>query len=482
MSEAAEDPKPLVAVAGASGFVGTHLRDHLKGDFRFRALSRSSSVVERNVDPSTTEWRRCDLYSLPKVTQALEGCDLGIYLVHSMAPSSRLVQGSFEDTDLLLADNFIRAAESAGLKHVVYLSGLLPNTDEPLSPHLRSRLEVENVLRSRGIRVTVLRAGLIFGPGGSSFSLLINLVRRLPVMLLPAWVRSMTHSIDIENVCQAFELCMKEPALSGEIYDLGGHEPMTYRDMIGKTAKLLGKPAHFVNFPFNCFGLSKHWVAVFGSVPPALVGPLQESLQHNLQARPNELTDRLAGQLLSFEESFRKSVDPGGMPKPNPRSSTQSLDRARIKKARRVRSVQRMPLPIGWNAQQVATEYGEWLSHRFGGLIDASKDSAGVVRFSSLGFILLELTPTPYSQGSERRCAFYISGGLLSREVDPPGRLEFRLFPEQGTLIVSIHGFAPMLPWWIYANTQARIHLRVMRAFARHLKRGVPISRNAPSL
>jgi nucleoside-diphosphate-sugar epimerase len=469
MSHHVENSKPLVAVAGASGFVGTHLRSHLKDDFRFRALTRSESVIEQNPDVSATEWQRCDLYSLPKVTEALQGCDYGIYLVHSMAPSSRLVQGNFEDTDLLLADNFIRAAESAGLKHVIYLSGLIPNTNEPLSPHLRSRLEVENVLCSRGIKVTVLRAGLIFGPGGSSFSLLINLVRRLPFMLLPAWVRSVTHSIDIENVCQAFEICMQEEDFSGNVYDLGGHEPMTYREMIRKTAELLGKSAHFINFPFNCFGLSKHLVSVLGSVPPALVGPLQESLQHDLQARPNELTDRLKDRLLSFEESFRRSVDAHGLPKPNPRSSTQASDRRRIKKARRVRSVQRMPLSTGWNAQKVATEYGEWLSHRFGGLINAQKDVEGVVRFSSLGLVLLELTPTPYSQGSERRCAFYITGGILSRKVDPPGRLEFRLFPEQETLIVSIHGFSPTLPWWIYANTQARVHLRVMRAFANHL-------------
>jgi len=465
--------KPLVAVAGASGFVGTHLRDFLKDDFRFRALTRSASVVEQNPGADTTDWRHCDLYSLPKVTEALAGCDLGFYLVHSMAPSSRLVQGSFEDTDLLLADNFIRAAEAGGIKHVVYLSGLIPNTDEPLSPHLRSRLEVENVLRSRTVKVTVLRAGLIFGPGGSSFSLLINLVRRLPIMLLPAWVRSKTHSIDIENVCQAFELCMQEPELAGATYDLGGHYPMTYREMISQTAELLGKKARFVNFPYNCFGLSKHWVAVFGDVPPALVGPLQESLQHDLEAQPSALSARLKDKFVSFEASFRKSVDAEGMPKPNPRSSTQASDRKYIKEARRVRSVQRMPLPTGWSAQKITTEYGEWLSRRFGGLINATKDAEAVVRFEALGgrFVLLELTPTPYSLGSQRRCAFYISGGRLSRDVDPPGRLEFRLFPEQGCLIASIHGFAPTLPWWIYANTQARIHLRVMRAFGRYLER-----------
>lgn len=467
--------KPLVAIAGASGFVGSHLRGHLERDFCFRALTRSAATAELNPDASCTEWRCCDLYSLPRVTEALAGCDYGIYLVHSMAPSSRLVQGSFEDTDLLLADNFIRAAEAAGLKHVIYLSGLIPQTNEPLSPHLRSRQEVENVLRSRSVQVTVLRAGLIFGPGGSSFSMLINLVRRLPVMLLPAWVGSQTHSIDIENICQGFELCLKEPDLAGQTYDMGGHQPMTYREMIRKTAALLGKSAHFVNFPFNCFGLSKHWVALFGSVPPALVGPLQESLQHDLQARPNALTDRLADRIISFEESFRKSVDRSGQPKPNPRRETNRSDRKQIKQARRVRSVQRMPLPPGWDAQRIAGEYGEWLSRRFGGLIQARKDAEGVLRFTVLGarIVLLELTPTPYSLGSARRCAFYISGGLLSRRVDPPGRLEFRLFPELDCLIASIHGFAPTLPWWIYAHSQAKLHLRVMRSFARHLDRQV---------
>jgi nucleoside-diphosphate-sugar epimerase len=469
----ASTPKPLVAIAGASGFVGTHLRRHLEPAYRFRALTRSANIAELNPDRSNTEWRCCDLYSLPQVTESLAGCEYGIYLVHSMAPSSRLVQSNFEDTDLLLADNFIRAAEEAGLKHVIYLSGLIPQTGETLSPHLRSRLEVENVLRSRSVQVTVLRAGLIFGPGGSSFSLLINLVRRLPLMLLPAWVRSKTHSVDIRNVCHAFQLCLEDGQYSGQTFDLGGHRPMSYREMIQQTAHLLGKSAYFINFPLNCFGLSKHWVALFGSVPPALVGPLQESLQHDLEAKPNSLTHALESEWFSFEESFHASVDDSGRPKPNPRDTTQRLDRQHIKKARRVRSVQRMPLPADWDAQEVAAEYGVWLSGRFGGLIRAGRDEKGIVRFSVAGGrpVLLELTPTPYSQGSRRRCAFYITGGILSRQVDPLGRLEFRLFPELGCLIASIHGFAPTLPWTIYALTQARIHLRVMRAFGHHLRR-----------
>ena len=81
MDPVTESHKPLIAVAGASGFVGSHLRDFLKSDHRFRALTRSASVAEQSPDASSTEWRECDLYSLPKVTKALLGCDCGIYPV-----------------------------------------------------------------------------------------------------------------------------------------------------------------------------------------------------------------------------------------------------------------------------------------------------------------------------------------------------------------------------------------------------------------
>jgi len=185
------------------------------------------------------------------------------------------------------------------------------------------------------------------------------------------------------------------------------------------------------------------------------------------------LQARLKDHFIPFEESFRNSVDEWGNPKPNPRSSTRAADHASIKQARRVRSVQRMHYPSTWSAKDVANEYGAWLTRRFRGLISATSDEVGVVRFTSLAgrLTLLELSPTPYSQGNTRRCAYYISGGILSRKVDPLGRLEFRLFPGLSCMIASIHGFAPTLPWWIYANSQARLHLRVMRAFSKHLDR-----------
>ena len=328
MLDEVSENRPLAAVAGASGFVGTHIRDSLAKDFKFRALTRSPNIANQDTPAAHTEWRHCDLYSLPKVTEALEGCKVGIYLVHSMSPSSRLVQADFADTDVLLADNFVRASEAVGIEHIVYLSGLMPEDEEAASPHLRSRREVEFVLRSRGIPVTVLRAGLIFGPGGSSFSMLINLVRRLPVMLMPQWTQSLTQSIDIKDVCRCFEAVLEEPNLHGETYDIAGHEAMTYRDLILKTGENLGYKTKALNFPLNCFTLSRRWVSLFGQVPCELVGPLLESLKHNLKARSNPLLDRILPDATPFEESLARSVKTNGVPKPNPRSATRKVDAA----------------------------------------------------------------------------------------------------------------------------------------------------------
>lgn len=464
---------PQVVIAGASGFVGVHLRQHLKHCYRCRALTRSDSIVAHPHGDGQTEWRKCDLYSLPQLEDAMAGADYAVYLVHSMLPQSRLVQGNFQDMDLLLADNFVRAAESAGVRHIIYLGGLMPESGKkPLSPHLASRLEVETILRSRPIPVTSLRAGLIFGPGGSSTRMLINIVNRLPVMILPSWSRSTLQTIDIVDILRAFEWCLEDESLWGETYDLASHEPLTYRKIIGKTAAILGKRPLMLDFPLQFLGISCLWVSLFGGVSQQLVRPLLESLKHDLTAKPNPILERLAKDPVTLETSIRKSVNSDGAAVAGPRRATQREDNRLIKKAAKVRSVQRMALPAGWDAGQVADTYAVWLTKAFANIIQVKREDDGVLAFYLAwpGLKLLELKPTPASVNSLQRRAFYITGGVLAREIDPPGRFEFRTFPERSCIIAAIHDFAPRLPWLIYECTQAVVHLCVMRAFGRHLK------------
>lgn len=395
-------------------------------------------------------------------------------MVHSMLPSSRLVQGNFRDMDLLLADNFVRAAEEAGVKRIIYLGGLIPQheADSALSPHLASRLEVERVLKGRSLPVTVLRAGLIFGPGGSSARMLLNLTRRLPVMVLPAWTHNTTQSIDIKDVTRAIELVLQSDSFTGT-YDLAGHPPMTYQDMILRTGTVLGRSTSALKLPGNFFRVSRLWVSLFSGTPPHLVNPLLESLRHNLRARSNPLIDAIKPEATPFEESVREAVGPDGYPLPNPRDTTQPTDHKRLREARRVRSIQRMPLPDGWSAKKLSDTYAQWISKTSFRLIRERRDEAGVLRLSIIRrrWVLLELTPTPFSVNCQFRRAYYITGGLLARQTDPPGRFELRIFPELKCLIAAIHGYHPRLPWRIYIYTQAVIHLAVMAGFGRFLGR-----------
>ncbi len=462
-------------MAGASGFVGTSLRTALSDKYNWIGLTRSESVVEsssHNADHTT--WRHCDLFSLPQVREALKGAEVAIYMVHSMLPSSRLVQGNFRDMDLLLADNFVRGAEEAGVKRVIYLGGLIPQgvDEDQLSPHLASRLEVERALSRRSIPVTVLRAGLIFGPGGSSARMLLNLTRRLPVMVLPAWTRNQTNSIDVKDVIRAMDMALECEDCVGS-YDIAGHPAMSYKEMILRTSELLGRTTLKIELPGNFFLLSRRWVSVFGSTPAYLVNPLLESLRHNLTARPNRLLEKLQADAVPFDQSVRGSVDEKGFPLPNPRQKTQKRDLDRMHQAKRVRSIQRMPLPRDWSAIKLSDTYAWWISHASMSLIKEHRSPEGVLslRFLSSRIPLLELTPTPYSINCQYRRAYYVTGGLLVRKVDPPGRFELRVFPELNCLIAAIHGYTPKLPWWLYSISQALVHLAVMKAFGRYLQR-----------
>ncbi len=465
--------RPTVAIAGATGFVGRALCTALAADYRVVALTRSPSWAAQQDPADPVEWRCCDLFSLLQVEQALRGADYAVYLVHSMLPSARLTQGTFADLDLILADNFARAASRAGVRQILYLGGLLPPDRSDLSLHLASRLEVETTLGSGTAALTALRAGLIVGAGGSSLRMLVNLVRRLPVMILPRWTRSRTQPIARDDVVRAVRYVLANPEAFGQTYDIGGPDVMTYKEMMQRTARVLGLRRVMLDVPAFSPRLSKLWVSVFSGASRALVDPLVESLRHDMVAADNPLQRRLAPEALGFEAALRKALDDRGRLKRDPRQALRKKDGKAIRAARRVRSVQRLPLPPGYDAHEVARAYLRWLPRYVGPLIRVRVDEAGVARFFLRGMQrpLLALRYAP-ERSTPDRALFYITGGLLAEvegQPDPPGRLEFREAPGQRFVLAAIHDFAPRLPWYVYNATQALAHLWVMRGFRRHL-------------
>lgn len=468
------EAQETLIIAGASGFVGSNLRRALAGRFHFRAITRSQSLAQAGLTEWNTDWVQADMFSLPQMEKALAGAGRrAIYLVHSMLPSARLNQSRFDDLDLLLADNFARAAAAGGVEEIIFLGGLIPaGPRTSLSPHLRSRLEVEEALAARGATVTVLRAGVIVGPGGSSLRMLVNLIRRLPVMILPGWVRSRTRCLSIEDLIRATRFVLEDSSLAGGTYDLSGPDALTYETMIRQGAQAMGLRRHLFTLPIRSVGVSKLWIRIFSGAPVSLVDPLVDSLRHNLDARPNPLQARIEADALTFPMALKRSLDGQGRLLPNPRERTQTEDNRLIRTARRVRSVQRLPLPPGMRAAEVAEVYFRWLAHFFAPLIDAERRSDGgyCLRLFPLSVPLLELAPSDLTPEADRK-VYYIRGGFLANtRAEPPGRFEFREVMNGREIITAIHAYQPRLPWHFYNLTQALLHLYVMRAFGAFLQ------------
>ena len=485
--------RPTVAVAGATGFVGTAVRAALAADYHIVGLTRSATAAAQAGDveaakteddaeaavvplPGETEWRSCDLFSLLQIEKALAGVDIAVYLVHSMLPSARLTQGTFEDLDLLLADTFARGAAAAGVKQIVYLGGLLPDDRSDLSAHLRSRHEVEKALGGYGVPVTALRAGLVIGPGGSSLRIMVNLVRRLPAMILPRWTRSETQPVAIADAIRAITAVVGRAGTLGRVFDIGGPDVMTYAQMMDRTAAVLGVRRPTVGVPLISPRFSKLWVSVVTGSPRALAEPLVESLRHDMVARDNPLLRLLAPSALGFEAALDAALTAEHTLVPNPRTPLRQGDDQAIRSARRVRSVQRMPLPPGRDAAWAADEYLRWLPRVGRPVLRVDVDAPDGDRPRRARFYvrpvprpILELEHAP-ARSTGGRALFYVVGGLLADPAES-ARMEFRSVLGGTALLAAIHDFAPRLPWRIYVLTQGTAHALVMAGFRRHLAR-----------
>jgi uncharacterized protein YbjT (DUF2867 family) len=459
-----------LVIAGATGFVGQAVARRLAG----RADTLDLVGLTRGRREATGAWDRlvsCDLFSLKDVEEALSGAQFALYLVHSMLPSARLVQGRFEDLDLICADNFGRAAAKAGVEQIVYLGGLIPEVESgELSDHLTSRLEVEAALGAHGVPVTTLRAGMVVGPGGSSFEILTRLVRRLPAMVLPKWSERRCQTIDLETVAALIDYVIGRRETYRQTYDIGGPDALRYREMIQVVGEALGTPRKAVGVPVLTPKLSRLWVSLITGAPRALVAPLIESLQHDMVCRDRRLQEAAGLPGLSF----RAAVD-GALAKPAETAKPSAYRPAPAAPMAGVRSVQRIPLPPGRDAEWAAHEYMRWLPQGVRPMrvvVDAERTCMFYLGRSKRPLLVLRFAR---ERSASDRQLFYVTGGRLARPTKR-GRLEFRVTPDGEHLLTAIHDFVPSLPWWLYVMSQAFVHRWVMRRFGDHLATCAPAS------
>jgi uncharacterized protein YbjT (DUF2867 family) len=450
-------PSPVIVIAGASGYIGKQLISSLLEKFPNAQITALSRSEQKSNDPRVV-WQKCDLFSMKSLELALpKTIDYALYLVHSMGPTAQLDQGSFADYDLLLSDNFARVIKSSKPKQLIYLGGLIPDAKN-LSLHLQSRMEVEQTFLQHGLPTTIFRAGLILGEEGSSFQILIKLVKRLPVMICPNWTQTLTTPIDLATVISTLTDATSDLKHVGKIYDLAGCTPLSYMEMMNLTAKHMGLKRYFLTVPFFTPTLSRLWVSLITNSSKDLVYPLFESLEHPMLARPDHQyptapVARTYPELLknaSMKSKYQKSF---------------FYFRAQRKT---VRSVQRLALPPGTDALWVKDQYLDWLPKFLTPMVIVTQTGDNIVFWLfKNGVRLLELNVSQERSTNDRQLLYIVNGLLVSK--DNKGRLEFRVVLNRRYVIAAIHDFTPSLPWFIYKFTQAKMHLIVMNAFSKYL-------------
>ncbi|AFL74369.1 NAD(P)H-binding protein [Thiocystis violascens] len=468
-----QPPRPRVVVAGASGFIGTAVCRALAARHEVVALTRSPARARTPDSEGHVAWRQCDLFSARAVTASLEGAEYAIYLVHSLAPSSRLTQAQPRDMDLILADNFALAAAANGVRQILFVGGVIPDGFR-ISPLLWNRREVELILASRGTPVTTLRAGLVVGPGGSAPRLLVDLVRRLPLLALPSQAGSVTRPIALDDLVRALLHCLGQPETCRGAFDIGGPESLSYETMLRQTAEVLGVRRRFLRLPYLPLWLVSLTARLIGGAPSALVGPVVESLPHDIRMRDNPVQRAIDPDSQPFRAALAAALDPrSGRLRPNPRQPLRDEDRHCIREASRVRSIQRILLPPGQDAHWVAGNYFRWLGGCCWPFIETELDADGrcEVRMRFPRVTLLSLQRLDAESTPDRQIHLIV-GGLLSRARGPSqARFEFHTLLGGRYTMAAIHDYQPSLPWFLYRVTQAVFHLLVMRRYQDRLAR-----------
>ena len=283
-----------VLLTGATGFVGRYTYAALAAaGYRIRCATRNVEAAQRHFPER--DWVHLDLHAQHTLDPSLYGCDSAFYLIHGLDEgpgySEREGQG---------AEAFHQAAVRAGIKRIVYLGAVTPAGEA--SPHLRSRLEVGEILRQPGVSTVELRAGMIIGHGSGSWQIVRDLARRLPLMVLPRWLKNHSQPVSIEDVVASLLFSLQLPGAEARALDVPGPEALTHRRLIAKVRNAFGYRARMIDVPVLTPRLSCYWIYFFTRAKRAMARELVEGLTSDLLA-PD------AGIFELFPEYTRVSLD-----------------------------------------------------------------------------------------------------------------------------------------------------------------------------
>jgi uncharacterized protein YbjT (DUF2867 family) len=292
------DDSLTVLVTGATGFIGSRLvRALVEEGHRVKAMTRNPDDYTGPGEPVFG-----DVFDAGTLAGPMEDVDAAVYLVHS------LDDNDFERMDAEAAKGFGLAAAASGVRQIVYLGGL-GKDDVDLSPHLRSRREVERLLGTSGVPVTVLRAAIVVGAGGISWEMTRQLVKNLPAMVVPRWADTRTQPIAVDDVIHYLAGVIGVEKTYGQVYEIGGADRLTYVQMLQQAADVInGRRVPIVTVPVLTPRLSSLWIGLVTNVDSTTAGNLIDSMSTEVLQTDYAIQDIVPGEPLTYREAVERAV------------------------------------------------------------------------------------------------------------------------------------------------------------------------------
>ena len=239
-----------------------------------------------------------DTNSLNNIPQDIDGA---YYLVHSMSASS-----DYQSLEQESAINFRNAINNTNAKHVVYLSGIVNETQ--LSKHLASRKTVEIELGKGNYNFTALRAGIIIGSGSASFEIIRDLVEKLPIMVTPKWLNTKCQPIGVSDVIAFLSKTMFNPKTYNQDFDIGGPDILSYKEMLLEFGRIRNLNRKIFIVPVMTPRLSSYWLYFVTSTSYKLAVALVNSMKIEVICRDNRINQILEITPSSYKESLAKDL------------------------------------------------------------------------------------------------------------------------------------------------------------------------------